>query len=278
MLVSRALGVLTIFGIAGCAESVGEDSSSSVGRSYEVIDIHLSTPLVDYETYKEIRDPTGTAPTPRVERFELRGGDCLGNDCIPVMLDTGPNTRGRVENEFIVDWGEGDTGVYEYWVYVPSGEYTAIESLGTTMGQLLTQPDSDPQKSSFEFFNLEVVGQNVDIAYTTGAADRRLGRHIRVPVGRLGSTAFPYDKWNHVKVDFRLSSQSDGYVAAFVNGRPIGGLTGVTHMQNAGLEYKYGIYQSGTNTAAKQYGGNLGEIPPQVVYFSGIKLRRARQP
>jgi len=40
-----------------------------------------------------VADPTGTATSPNVERYELREGDCAGNDC------SGGNNRGNVYRE-----------------------------------------------------------------------------------------------------------------------------------------------------------------------------------
>jgi hypothetical protein len=80
--------------------------------------------------YEVIDDPTGTAPTPKIERFEVRPGDCHAsakwNDC---KQDRERSELAERSNRAAV----GTTAWYGWWLYVPKdwvNVYPAKVALG----------------------------------------------------------------------------------------------------------------------------------------------------
>lgn len=91
-------------------------------------------------SYNIIADPTGSAPTDRIERFELRGGDCptIGRDCVPRPFGNGRTVqRTRTEKVIETRLRDGDEGLFRYWLYLPSAEFNFVDSVNTALGQLL---------------------------------------------------------------------------------------------------------------------------------------------
>ncbi len=225
--------------------------------------------------YKRISDPTGSAPTRRVERFELRGGDCSNRgDCTPRPLGDRMVSRTRIERVFVGKMGEGDEGLMRYSVYLPSGEYTPVPHVGSTMGQLLWNFTSDGDGDSTPIFSL---GTNWDARSTleghlsevkTSEAQHGRVRSRASRIGSLISDAALFDRWHEVQCRFRLSSGSDGFVEPFFSGRALGRLTGRTMTRGGIVEIRYGIYQTGTN----QYPGGVDAIPTQVALYSQVGL------
>ena len=77
---------------------------------------------------KQIKDPTGVAPSSRVERFEVRGSDCpRSHECVnPRPLNGRMVARNRSERVLGYRLGEGATGAFMYSVYLPSDEYRNV--------------------------------------------------------------------------------------------------------------------------------------------------------
>lgn len=233
--------------------------------------VHIEAPeRVSYKPYARIADPTGTAPTSRVERFELRNGDCLGNDCIPKNQSGQIVTRGRVERIVDVDLRDGDTGIYEYHVYFPSAEFNSIRPMSTNFGQLWARSTPDYNSRGSDFFSLDKEDHSDRITIKLKNVNQS---EVRRTIGVLGSAEFPYDTWMKVRVEFRLSSQPDGYARAYLNDRLVSQLRDVTFWPSGVLSYRYGIYQNYFPSSLGPY-SSKSEFPPQVVYFSGIGIRR----
>lgn len=228
--------------------------------------------------YRRIADPTGTAPTASVERFELRGGDCHRGDCIARELNGRMVTRGRVEQMYGLDVGEGDDFVYSYSVYFPSDRYQWATGVGATYGQVLFRPVRRSDEESRPIWSLDTDRSTdrrrfytamVEAEDSEGATDTK--RYREATQGGFASAAMPMDRWINFTVYTRLSSDpSRGFIRATRNGTPAGQLTGRTMTPGGGVEIRYGIYMTGTN----QHAGGAGNIPTQVVYYAGVSFQR----
>jgi hypothetical protein len=218
-----------------------------------------------------IPDPTGNAPERRVERFELRGGDCSNpGDCTQRPLNGRMVARTRVERVLDYTAREGDEGLLRYHVFLPQGDYSIVDSVGSTMGQLLWAFRDEGRYDGFPIFSLDTAwgyrGRLEAVATEMRTFEDERLKYANYPIGSL------YDgllgQWLQVDVRFRLSSGRDGYVAPSVNGRALGRLTGRTMLDDGWLQVRYGIYQTGTN----QYPAGADAIPTQVAYFAGVGL------
>jgi len=275
----KAAPLVFLILVLGCAPQPGTNGTTSevVGqaslRPVRIVDNRLEGARTQYPNYRTIADPTGTAPVPRVERFELRGGDCVGGDCDRDASSavTGPITRARVEKVIGVNFGDGDSGIFEYSIYFPSTEFNHIPALSTVFGQLFALEGNDFRSSGTDIFALDKTDSSNGVFAITKQRDRtqNMGR-----IGDIGTAAFPYDEWIDIRVEFRLSSTSDGFVQAYVNGRPVSRIEGVTIAPSGRLEYRYGIYQNISDSAVSQF-GSKDNIPAQVVYYANHGIRRA---
>lgn len=263
-----------------CMDSAAGVSGNVVSRNnVRVLDQREVGPNRSYG-YRRIADPTGAAPTTSVERFELRGGDCHGGDCIARELNGRMVTRGRVEQMYGLDIGEGDDFVYSYSVYFPSDQYQWATGVGATYGQLLFRPVRRSDEESRPMWSLDTDrAANMRRFYTAmveaedseGATATK--QYREATQGNFASTAMPTDQWINFTVYTRLSSDpSRGFIRATRNGTPAGQLMGRTMQPGGGVEIRYGIYMTGTN----QFAGGARNIPGQVVYYAGVSFQRAQ--
>lgn len=222
--------------------------------------------------YRKLSDPTGTAPSKMVERFEVRGGDCPNSgDCTPRPLNGRMVQRARSERVLLPDFSEGEEGLFTYHFLLPSKEFNIIDSIGTTFGQVMANFTRDKMSDGRPIFTFDTNwGHRGSPIYVelneAGEQEGGERRHTHIPVGVLGSDPTLFDRWHRVDVFFRLSTQSDGFLKFVLNGRDMGQFRGRTMMPGGGAEVRYGVYQSGTN----QYPGGPKAVPPQVVYFASV--------
>jgi len=215
-------------------------------------------------TWKRVTDPTGIAPTSQVERFTLRDGHCRGWDC--------DNRRARVERHIITDLQDGDRLRYSYSVYFPSNEFNIVQGVSTTVGQLYLAGNRGNDNGGNPIWDLNTVEGSrtwymrmlTPIAGTSPIETRT--------VRRLNIGSIPFDRWVRIMVEARLSTGSDGYIEAFVDGRSVGRSSGRNILPNAYVEYDYGIYQK--LHGLLRAGGVREGIPMQVVMYSNVSISR----
>jgi len=223
--------------------------------------------------YKKLADPTGSAPTNRVERFELRGGDCSNDgDCTPRPLNGRNVARARTERVLSTDMRNGDEGLFSYYLYIPTAEYAIIPQVGSTFGQLLASFSRTPGSDGRPICSLDTDERpQLYIQFSeAGVSEGNRTREKSAALGRLSEGSTLMDRWIKFEMYFKLSSSDDGFIEVRVNGKSSGRLVAKTFHPDGGLEVRYGIYQTGTN----QYPGGAGALPPQVVYFSDAKIVR----
>lgn len=253
----------------------GAASSQATFHSIKAFKTRMSSQDFDYSR-RVIKDPTGTAPGTSVERFEVRGTDCPRRDeCTKGRpLNGRLVTRNRSERILGYRLGEGDVGLFRYSVFLPSAEYTIVDTVGSTFGQLLWAFESNGNYESFPVCSLDTAWG------THGRVEMVMKEMIETEQERLGYYARDVgslyrgllDRWLDVEIEFGLSSGKNGYIAPRLNGRALGRFTGRLMLKNGWLEARYGIYQTGTN----QFSGNPNQMPTQVAYFSNVGMFAAR--
>lgn len=192
--------------------------------------------------YQVIADPTGLAPSPRVERFEVRPGDCGAND----GWNDCTSDRERSELSSAVIAGE----TWVHWsIYLPS-DYPIIYPVKTALGQF-------HQKSGHVIW----MFQNVDGGYTVD--NQTSGRTIQKK--RILSDADMRGRWTDVLVHAKWTPASDGFFDVFVNGEttPRYSWRGATQSAGKDVYFKYGVYRSFMSRRP-------GDEPTQIVYYADV--------
>lgn len=245
--------------------------SQSTFRQVRAFESRMSGETFAYSR-KQIKDPTGSAPSKKVERFEVRGSDCRrSHECVnPRPLNGRMVARNRSERVLGYRLGEGAAGIFRYSVYLPSGEYTIVDSVGSTFGQLLWAFGRGDEYDSFPIFSLDTAyGMRGRVEVVHGEMRETEGASYRTSQHGVGSLYDGLmDQWLNIEVQFKLSSGRDGHLITSINGRKIGSFKGRTALTDGWLEVRYGVYQTGTN----QFSGNPSDMPTQVAYFSNVQM------
>lgn len=217
--------------------------------------------------HSRIADPTGSALSKKVERFELRGGDCKGDDCAAQVA--------RVERQIVTDLTLGDRGQFVYHLYFASDEYNFLPKVVTTTGQLILydRPRSDWHGGPLWRIESEPGSDKLYIRVSrlwTENGRLRTADYKSEGIGRL-TQKITMNRWHQVAVDFGLSAGPDGYLTTYFDGRRVMDYSGPTALPGTQLGVSYGIHQARTN----KYPGGARAMPPQVVYYVGPRFARA---
>lgn len=205
--------------------------------------------------YAIIEDPTASAPTKFVERFEVRSGDCgtgsSWNDCT--------NDRERSElSEKNKSSTRGTTSWYGWSLFVPEN-YVNIYPTKVAFGQF-HQAKSHPvwmfQNSSGGYFlDDQVHGSTRKYYQLINDADLR-------------------GKWHRIEVHARWTIKDDGFFRVWVNGKQKVYFSGQT-MTAMGVYFKYGLYRSFISRYKDANGGD--EVPSQIVLYANVRRAGVRE-
>lgn len=193
--------------------------------------------------FEVVSDPSSKT-NQRVEKFELRSGDCATteklNDC-----DAGierSELRASVKNgESWVAWS----------VYLPE-DYKVVYPTQTTLGNF-------------------VQSDNISIlSFVNGSGGYGIDHKV---LGRPNALwQFLIDgemrgKWTNVLVHANWTEKSDGFIRVYINGRskPVYAYNGKTIAHDTEVFFNYGIARS---KRAK----STGNIPTQIVYYDNVKI------
>ena len=257
---------LSILLVTGCATN----SSTSLTSTLDHGSLHKFSKLnnTTKHGYQVVPDPTGTAPTEMVERFEVRSGECGGLDC---GGSNGPTSRtGNRERSEI----ETDNNNYqndEYWygwsMFLPK-DHENLWPSNLTLGQFYNNDgttDRPDTCSSFMFQNSASYGvlrKGLTIdrqfkcftrEYTTILTDEEL----------LGN-------WNRIEVHARWSNKEDGFFKVYTNGILKYDFEGRT-MDGNGVFLKYGIYRCWVSLYYEK------TIPTTTVLYANVKRSKTRE-
>ena len=205
--------------------------------------------------YQVVEDPTGSAPTPMVERFEVQPGDCGAttgwSDCA--------NDRERSElsqngNRNPV----GSTYWYGWSIFFPEN-YKNVYPTKVALGQFhqekshvvwMFQNSSggyhlDDQVDGFTWMYYKLIDEN----------DLR-------------------EIWHRIEVHVKWSNKGDGFFKVWVNGEQKVYYSGKT-MTATKTYFKYGIYRSFLSRYKNAKGSK--EVPEQVVYYANVRRANSRE-
>lgn len=207
--------------------------------------------------YKVIDDFTGNAPTEKIEKFEVRPGDCSSegswSDCA--------NDRERSELKEPVDnrfTGHGSEQWYGWSIYFPE-DYINIYPTKVALGQF-HQVKSHPVW----------MFQNSDGGYHL---DDQVYGHTR-HYHKLISENDLRGKWHKIEVHVKWSKKDDGFMKVWINGEQKVNYSGQT-MDAETVYFKYGLYRSFMSRYKLM--NNVDKVPAQIVYFANVKRSKTRE-
>ncbi len=242
----------TIWGVGALVALFVSSGCQTVDRgSYGPFERSLNTTSYGYQT---IKDPTGNAPTPLVERFEVQPGDCGADsgwsDC--------KNDRERSE---LSEKGNrnrvGSTYWYGWSLYVPD-DYVNVYPTKVALAQF-HQHKSHP----VWMFQNSNGGYHLDDQVLGGTRTY----HKLIDEKDLRG------KWHRIEVQAKWSHDEDGFFRVWVNGEPKVDYAGQT--MTATLAYfKYGIYRSFISRYKAATGSD--HVPAQVVLYANVRRAQTR--
>jgi hypothetical protein len=203
--------------------------------------------------YTLVDDVTGSAPSLKVERFEVRSGDCASQ---PGWSDCASD-RERSE---LSENGSAPPGS-EYWYgwsfYLPSS-HPNIYPTKVALGQFHQRNSSVP---AFMFQN-DSGGLLIDKSFGHST------EHIQ-----LISQDELLGRWHHIEVHAKWDTL-DGFFRVYVNGDLKYEATGST-MSGSGIYFKYGLYRSFLSRYKTRF--STQDVPTQVVFFANVRRSATRQ-
>jgi hypothetical protein len=205
--------------------------------------------------YSVIEDPTGTAPAAIVERFEVRPGDCAGND----DWDDCANDRERSELSQRGDRNPLGSEYWYGWSFYLAEDYPNVHPTKTALGQF-HQHDSHP----VWMFQNSSGGLSLD--------DQVTGRTRQYH--KLIDQAELLGRWHRIEVHARWSRGDDGLFDVYVNGEEKVRYRGPT--MSASITYfKYGVYRSFMSRYRNAKG--VGEVPGQTALYANVRRANTRE-
>lgn len=204
--------------------------------------------------YALINDPTGAAPEPIVERFEVRSGDCHFNggwsDC--------DNNRERSELRERGSQSAAETSAwYGWWFYVPQN-WPDVFPTKTVLGQF----HQDGSHPLWMFLNYD--GGLVLDDQSTGRTTRR------IPL--IDHKKFA-SQWHRIEIQAKWTTSSSGLLKVWVNNDLKFEHHGGT-MTAETVYFRFGVYRS----FISRYKSATGQqaLPTQIAMYSGVRKASTR--
>jgi hypothetical protein len=236
--IALAFWLVIAMSLPSCGQQLDKGVFSPMNRSLN------NTP----HGYLILPDPTGSAPTSMVERFEVRPGDCGES---PGWSDCETD---RERSELFANKDRlGSSWWYGWSIFVPK-HYPVVYPTKTALGQF-HQVGAQP---AFMFQN-HSGGLTIDRNFGRTTNTHQLITHEEM-VGRW-TTIEVYAEWG-----------AEGTFRVYVNGDLEWVFTGTT--AEADPYFKYGIYRSFLSRYISHSGE--GEVPAQVVLYSNVRQARSR--
>ena len=248
------LPILSILLISGCANSL--NNKIERGNFREGFRSLNNTS----HGYKVIADPTGSAPTPNVEKFEVRHGDCgvidSWSDCA--------TDRERSEIHTGSDNYEGSEYWYGWSLYLPS-DFPDLYPVNQTLGQF--HQEGNPLGCSSFLFEKSWHGLIIDRQFLCRARDEV----------EILSNKELFGNWNKFEVHAKWSNKDDGYFDIYVNGELKYNWKGRT-MNGTVVYMKYGIYRSFLSRYCRVHDCSDNKIvPTQIALYANVKRAKTRE-
>ncbi|MDA0664627.1 MAG: polysaccharide lyase [Proteobacteria bacterium] len=204
--------------------------------------------------YIVVPDPTGTAPTATVERFEVRPGDCSANrgwdDCATDRERSELSERGDREPA-------GSTRWYGWSFFLPAGF-----------------PEIHPAKLALGQFHQEKSHVIWMFQQTPGGLylDDQVAGHTRRYHPLIDAAALR-GRWHRIEVAARWTRNEDGYFRVWVNGIRKVDYAGRTMSADI-VYFKYGVYRSFISRFRNATGTQ--DVPTQTVLYANIRRAESR--
>jgi hypothetical protein len=235
--------------IGGCATKIDRGSFREGFRSLN------NTP----HGYQVISDPTGSAPTPYIEKFEVRHGDCgvidSWSDCA--------TWRERSEIHTGSDNYEGSEYWYGWSLYLPS-DFPNLFPVMQTLGQFHQE---GPSGCSSFLFEKNSRGLIIDRQFRCRAQDEV----------EILSDKELFGNWNKFEVHAKWSNKDDGYFDIYVNGELKYNWKGRT-MNGSAVYMKYGVYRSFLSRYCSEHDCSGSKtVPTQIAYYANVKRAKTRE-
>lgn len=237
----------------GRASWAGDDALPAVKRG-DFGPFTRSLNIRDYG-YSVIDDPTGQAPTPQVERFELRSGDChfsgAWSDCEKDRERSELSERGDRNPRGTSAW-------YGWWFYVPP-DWPDLFPTKTVLGQF----HQDRSHPLWMFLNYD-GGLVLD--------DQAKGRTTRrIPLIHKKDFA---GKWHRIELHANWQVDKTGLLSLWVNGKRKFAHQGPT-MTAQTVYFKYGVYRS--FISRYQAASGQDALPTQIALFAKVRRSKTRE-
>lgn len=206
--------------------------------------------------YSVIPDPTGSAPTEMVERFEVRPGDCASSggwsDCRNDRERSELSQRNKYNNS------DGNTYWYSWSFYLPEDF-----------------PKAMPTKVALGQFHQERGKPLLMFLHSYGGLfiDRQLYGETQT-MSKLIDEKDLRGKWHTIVMNVKWSRKRDGFVKIWVNDELEYKYDGKNLTEQSSY-FKYGIYRSFLSRykSAKE----VDEVPTQVAYFTNVRKANSRE-
>lgn len=258
-----AFGALLAVQSAVASEVISRDPSKIDRGLQNREPRHMKRGVFNEHTYQIIKDPTGSAPSALVERFEARFDDCDPDRRHGKSMTTDCNSgRTRTEVEVQVlklksQWSKSEPKEYWYgWsIYFPEDYISQNKYTIPYLGQFW---QGDRGES----------GQSPTVNFTES------GESYRANGSPVDSDNELRGKWHKVEMHIRWSTLPDGFVRVYGNGRLVYELENAVTANRARMFFKYGIYRTKDNSTA--YPPDF-KYPTQVVYYSNVKIAKTRE-
>lgn len=205
--------------------------------------------------YDVLEDPTGSAPTEWVERFEVRPGDCSRNedwsDCANDRERSELSERNKITSPGREYW-------YGWHIYFPE-DYPNIFPTKVALGQF-----HQVKEHAIWMFQNSRGGYHLD--------DQVFGRTHRYH--KLIDEKDLRGQWHQIEVHVKWSTSSDGFMRVWVNGEKKVDHSGQT-MTASATYFKYGVYRSFMRRYESSNPGK--EAPAQTVLYANVKRGKTRE-
>lgn len=206
-------------------------------------------------SYQVMNDPTLTAPTKLVERFELREENCfIPRDC---QMD---KQRSEIQGEGAAYNLECK---YEMSVYIPKG----FHPFGTYchVGLNLHARNNNGTNNTALIMPLMGGDDTVTRLYAMIFNGQKRERHVMIPYLDM------VDKWTKLEVHSKW--HEGGFHKIYVNDMLVVDYQGYTlgDKTQSPFDLKYGLYRGRVNEYKRKY--NMKRYPDQVAYYSGVKMK-----
>lgn len=250
-LLSRTLAcswMIILLGVAACQPATTGDLYHGRGILDPMTRSLNNTP----HGYQVIPDPTGTATSETIEKFEVRAGDCTSdgsgwNDC------TSDRERSELSSRKNSAY-PGATRWYAWDIFVPNN-FNELGAINTIIGQFKNQTVNMPP------YSFRLGGGGITLNNWVSISKNA----VIVPPDEL------IGQWHRIRVHVRWSSNADGYIKIWANDEVKYEKFGPTMTAQRPIYFKYGIY----NFRVSHYEQQTGEeIPTRIVYYDNVESGR----